>query len=130
MASLKRLEAEGYFVYVQSGGPLVIYGGPQFAESVRALLRRHGAKVQGSLANCNELAKRLSKGERLSTASFPSESGAYAFKSGRVRFYGAFAGSSFVLSHAILKDQQKLDQADRRRALTCRDRFQDLQGQE
>ncbi|MEY4413273.1 MAG: hypothetical protein RIQ53_566, partial [Pseudomonadota bacterium] len=65
----------------------------------------------------------------LSQASFRQEREGYAFKAGKLRFYGAFSNvyaGCFVLSHAILKRHDKLDDADRDRIVACRRAFDAL----
>jgi hypothetical protein len=73
-------------------------------------------------ANVNQLIERFARGEQLSQQSFRKERVGYAFKSGRLRFYGVYStqhGSAFVLSHAIIKRHDKLHDADMQRMQAC-----------
>ncbi len=91
-----------------------IYCRVLFRETAGALFRVQPA-CHSQIANCNEFVKRLGRGESLSAGAFRQEGPGYAFRSGRVRFYGVYSDvfkGCFVLSHAILKDQQKLAAAD------------------
>ena len=114
----------GPFLPYAVGDPpkLEFWCSPSFRDEVRALFHRH-PEYRDQLANINALVHRLAGGQHLSTTSFRKEGSAgYAFRAGRWRFYGAYSQlriGAFVLSHPVLKDQQKLSSADESRIKRC-----------
>ena len=91
-----------------------VYCAPGFRQMVAAMCYAD-EQIETNVANINALVTRFSRGERLSTESFRQEPPGWAFRSGRVRFYGVYSverKGSFVLSHAILKRAQKLSKSD------------------
>ena len=100
-----------------------------FRKETGALWQGCSAVDRAHFANVNELIKRFARGDQLSKLSFPKERVGYAFKSGTLRFYGAYStqhSGAFVLSHAITKRHQKLQDGDVQRMLACLAAFDSL----
>ena len=92
-----------------------VYCSVGFRDGTKKLYHSLGSKHSCHFGTINELIVRFARGDRLSTTAFRQEAIGYAFRSGRVRFYGVYSkerAGTFVLSHAIAKAKDKLDQAD------------------
>lgn len=92
-----------------------VYCSAGFREGTKKLYHELGPQQSCHFSTINELIVRFARGDRLSTTAFRQEAIGYAFRSGRVRFYGVYSRErkgSFVLSHAIAKAKDKLDQSD------------------
>lgn len=114
----------GSFSLYAVGQPpkLEIWCSDTFRNEVRALFAGASAADRASLANINAVVMRLAGGGRLSSDTFRREQDGYAFRAGRLRFYGAFSDArtgAFVLSHPIIKRHQKLDPVDADRTARC-----------
>jgi hypothetical protein len=98
-----------------------------FKAETSAVFRSGGPADRKSFANIHLLIDRFANGEQLSNESFPKEGPGFAFKSGRVRFYGAYAkNGTFVLSHAIIKRHDKLRDTDKQKMTDCVAAFERL----
>ncbi len=87
------------------------------------------AAARKDFANINALVRRLVAGEQLSNSSFPKEPPGFAFKAGRIRFYGVYSKKHlrcFVMSHAVRKLHDKLEVQDREKMQKCLDEFDAL----
>lgn len=116
--------------YHRGRPPVVTVWRPEgFRTEVGDLFRACSPAEKVHFSNINALIHRFASGEKLSSDAFRQERDGYAFRSGPIRFYGAFSNShrgAFVLSHAIVKRHQKLHDADVARMVACRDAFDSL----
>jgi hypothetical protein len=108
-------------LYHRSKPPKVdVWCSDTFKVETGAVFRSGNAADRRSFANVHVLIDRFANGEQLSNESFPKEGPGFAFKSGRVRFYGAYAkNGAFVLSHAVIKRHDKLRDTDRQKMTDC-----------
>ena len=103
-----------------------VYCAPGFRQVVAAMCYAD-EQVETHVATINALIERFSRGDRLSSEAFRQEPPGYAFRSGRVRFYGVYSDEkkgSFVLSHAIVKRTQKLGKSDVNEMSKCLKAFE------
>lgn len=105
---------------------VVVWCSDVFEHDLAELLKRPDKALASRLATMDELLRFFAQGETLPASKLRKERDGYAFRAGPLRFYGAFSNTergTFVLSHPLIKNHDKLDAADLRRVLVCRDAF-------
>jgi hypothetical protein len=115
-------QPEAFEVYDPAIPPgVTVVMAPGFRTETGQLYKGASKADKCHFLNVNVLIKRFSSGQSLSQGSLVRERDGYAFKSGTLRFYGAYSKrhNCFVLSHAILKRHAKLAEEDLRRMNAC-----------
>lgn len=124
--------ASGFVPYREGDPPkVVVWCSERFQHDVKQMLCQLDKSQRANLANMDVLLDRFCSGQQLSKASFRKERVGYAFKAGTLRFYGAYSRNrpgTFVLSHAIVKRHDKLQDTDVQRMNECLRAFDAVQG--